>query len=382
MSEINKEEELKEHKKLEGTEQKVFDIKDVEIFSSGTWNGDKYTNDDLDSMVSAFHSLGDKIKPFIKLGHSEKQKLLQQDGYPSAGWITGLKRNGSKLVADMSGIPKKIYELIKNKAFGRWSSEIYWNIKENGQKHKRVLKAVALLGADTPAVTNLDDFINLYELDEENLKEYIVNENTIEAETKEYENLEKEANDMPEIKELEKKLEDTNSKLEETNSALEQSKKDYSDAQEKLNEIKTNSYKETVLNYLEDKTEKGLITPAQKQIYCALAMNDVATETDGLYTYSYAEGDEKKTIEYKSSFDLVKKAIDNKTPEVDLDEKSEKGKETEKKTYSKKNESEDKQDDFLVEKSEEYIKENPDATQKEAMLYAGREWKSKNGGTQ
>ena len=62
------------------------EIKGVEIFSTGLWNGDKYTDKDLEDMVESFNAIGKtRVKPFLKLGHDNKQKLVQSDGLPAAG---------------------------------------------------------------------------------------------------------------------------------------------------------------------------------------------------------------------------------------------------------------------------------------------------------
>lgn len=137
-------------------------IKGVEIFAAGTWNGDDYTVEDLDEMVRAYTETSATVKPSIKLGHSDKQALLQKDGYPSAGWITALYRLGDKLKADFSDIPPKVAALIERKAYRKVSSEVYWNINIAGKIYKRMLSAVALLGEDMPAVTTLDDILALY----------------------------------------------------------------------------------------------------------------------------------------------------------------------------------------------------------------------------
>ena len=137
-------------------------IEGVEIFSAGTWNGDTYTVADLDEMVRAFSDTSKTWKPFLKLGHDDNQALLQADGYPAAGWIGKLYRAGEKLVADFVDIPEKIYELIQNRAYRTVSSEIYWNIEVNGSKYPYVLGAVALLGADLPAVQNLAGILSMY----------------------------------------------------------------------------------------------------------------------------------------------------------------------------------------------------------------------------
>lgn len=137
-------------------------IKGVEVFAAGTWNGDTYTIEDLDGIVEAFNENKATLKPFLKLGHNREQKMLSQDGLPAAGWLDNVRRTGDKLVADFVDIPRKIFELIENKAFRNVSSEIYWNIDINGKVYKRFLSAVALLGANMPAVGTLQDILSLY----------------------------------------------------------------------------------------------------------------------------------------------------------------------------------------------------------------------------
>lgn len=137
-------------------------IEGVEIFSAGTWNGDKYDASDLDEMVRAFDETKGSVRPYLKLGHDKKQVLLQKDGLPAAGWVDRVYRKGLKLLADFSDIPDKIYDLIEKKAYRNVSSEIFWDISIGEKKYKRMLAAVALLGADTPGVMNLDDILAMY----------------------------------------------------------------------------------------------------------------------------------------------------------------------------------------------------------------------------
>jgi hypothetical protein len=137
-------------------------IEGVEIFASGVWNGDKYTVGDLDEMVESFEKTKTQMKPYLKLGHTEKQKIAQADGLPSMGIVESLRRVGTKLVADFVNVPRAIYELIERGAYSRVSSEIFFNIDVMGKKFGKVLKAVALLGGDTPAVQNLKDIMALY----------------------------------------------------------------------------------------------------------------------------------------------------------------------------------------------------------------------------
>ena len=147
-------------------------IAGVEVFSAGTWNGDTYSVGDLDLMVAAFEVTSKTLRPPLKLGHTDKQTLAQKDGMPAVGWVGRLYRQGGKLIADFIDIPGKIFDLLEKGAYKKVSSEIYWNISLDGMKYSRFLGAVALLGADMPAVTNLRDIISFYGLRLREVKYY------------------------------------------------------------------------------------------------------------------------------------------------------------------------------------------------------------------
>ena len=140
------------------------ELKDIEVFAVGTWNNTKITEQDIDDIVNGTNEIIDKVKPFVKLGHDDKQKLLQNSGLPAGGWITKLKRKGQKILVDIADVPQKLYELISKGAYKRISSEILWDYTEPSTKRKynKVLSAIAFLGADLPAVTNLEDIAALY----------------------------------------------------------------------------------------------------------------------------------------------------------------------------------------------------------------------------
>lgn len=130
-------------------------IKGVEIFGVGKWKDSEFTKEHLDEMVKAFDVFG--FIPPLKLGHDENQKLLQRDGMPAAGWVERIYRVGTKLIADFKDIPDVIATAIKRGAYRQISSEIYFNFPAPTGKgtFSRVLRAVALLGADNPAVPTL-----------------------------------------------------------------------------------------------------------------------------------------------------------------------------------------------------------------------------------
>lgn len=119
-----------------------------EIFAAGTWNGQTYTEKDLDDMVEAFAALD--FKPALKQGH-----VADETGLPALGYVDNLRRVGKKLVADFIDMPQEVADAISAKRFSRVSAEIFHNFKRAGNMFRRVLKAVALLGVEIPAVAGL-----------------------------------------------------------------------------------------------------------------------------------------------------------------------------------------------------------------------------------
>ena len=146
----------------------TYKLKDVEVFGTGEWNKHKITDEDLDNIVNGTNEIIDQLKPKVKLGHDDKQEILQKSGLPAGGWITKLKKVGDKILVDIKEVPKVLYQLVKNGAYKRISSEILYDYTEPStkKKYKKVLSAIAFLGADLPAVTNLKDIAALYDADE------------------------------------------------------------------------------------------------------------------------------------------------------------------------------------------------------------------------
>ena len=123
-------------------------VRGVEIFASGLHNGDTYTEQDIDDIIAAHKELD--FRPAIKIGHSK-----DAPGAPAYGWVTALRKVGGKLVADFESMHDSVITALKDKRYDRVSSEIYFNLKRGGKSFRRALKAVALLGADVPAVAGL-----------------------------------------------------------------------------------------------------------------------------------------------------------------------------------------------------------------------------------
>jgi len=337
---------IKDHKgsfeEWEDKEKKyteLYDIRGVEIFSSGTWNGDKYTEKDLDNMVQAFEATKSAMKPYLKLGHDDKQKLLQADGLPALGWIEKVYKSGKKLIADFTKIPKKIYELIKNGAYRRVSSEIFFNMKIGDKRYPRMLKAVALLGGDTPAVQNLNDIIALYNLegvrvyeeDNTNVKTYEFDKKTkgedmeLEELKKEHEALQKKYEEAEAAKvaaeekakgseakanEAEKKVEEATKVVEEAKAKVEEAEKQKEEAakeKEKLEEeVKKNKMDviKNDINTVIDKLIEGKkILPVQKEAFFTLLF-ELRTAPGEVKKYKI--GEEEKSLE-NIVLDIVEK---------------------------------------------------------------------------
>ena len=280
--------DCEEEQKNNAVEQ-TYNLNGIEIFSTGIWNGDKYGQKDLDAMVENFDDVG--FEPPIKLGHNEEQPELQ-DGQPALGYISKIYKVGSKLVADFKELPQKVYDAIKRGNYKRVSSEIYWNYKANGSTFNRVLKAVALLGADIPAVTNLREIEGLYSNLGTGEIKYHYN-------GKESEIMEKE-HDMISIDEHKNALAEVQKEKEEL-------MKEY---QAHKDEIK----KDNIASYMDELKSDGKILPVQYKEVEAL----LTTATDEK-VYSYSKDDKEVNL---SQFELVTSILDNMPKVVEFAELS------------------------------------------------------------
>ena len=148
----------------------TFDLNGCQVFQTGRWNNDVYTEADLDAMVASFGQVG--FVPPLKLGHDASQPLAKSDGMPAIGWVYNLRRVGTKLLCDIRQMPKKVYDAVKRKNYDRVSAEVYWDYDLNGKVYPRVLKALSLLGAEIPAVTSLAALEALYDASGKEFKRY------------------------------------------------------------------------------------------------------------------------------------------------------------------------------------------------------------------
>jgi len=128
------------------------ELKGREIFATGSFNGFTFDESDLDDIIANFEALPNFKVP-LKFGHDADHN----DGQPAIGWVSRIFKQGNKLLADFVDIPTVVYEAIKARLYRTISVEVLLNAKIDGQRFDHVLDAVALLGADRPAVGTLSD---------------------------------------------------------------------------------------------------------------------------------------------------------------------------------------------------------------------------------
>lgn len=136
-------------------------IKDAEIFATGMWPGQgaagiTFTEADLDGVVMAFNTLGLRGRVPLKMGH-DGADARTDDSAPALGWIEAVRREGTKLLADIRLTSDKLAGMIRAGAYKFVSVEMLRNVQAHTRLIPWVLDAVALLGATTPAVGILKD---------------------------------------------------------------------------------------------------------------------------------------------------------------------------------------------------------------------------------
>lgn len=139
----------------------LFNFSGVDLIKVGSWNASTgpavITRADLAAAVAAAPLLPD---PVIKLGHIDPRF----DGSPALGRVTNLRLSdrGSLLIGDFEDMPEWLAKTA-SAAFPQRSIEGIFNYTTNGQTYRLALTAVALLGAEWPAVTDLQSLKQLLE---------------------------------------------------------------------------------------------------------------------------------------------------------------------------------------------------------------------------
>ncbi len=349
----------------------VFTRDDVEIFAAGTWNGDNYTEDDLDNMVENFNLFRDKMKVPLKLGHDKNQRMAQKDGYPALGWVTELKRQGKKLLAKIEGIPRKVKELIERGSYGRFSAEIYWNARVGGNIHSRVLSAVALLGADTPAVSSISDIVGMFSRQPDisgEIKVYGMNAKHSEK-----------GDDEMEVKEYQDRINELETLIAASKQDSDRREKEYADLRAKLERQEYEAEKTSVYAVIDKGIADGKVAPALREKFAALML----AKTDGDFkTYTYTEDDAEKKITFASNKDLLTQIIEEMPKALDTEEHSRKHSRNDNQDNPEEVDDDKTEggvtysiDAALDRKAKELMKNDDSLTYKQALLEAAKEVK-------
>lgn len=130
-----------------------------EIFAVGKWNGIPFNLNDLKTMAKSFHKLKSNLNVPLKMGHNDEQPLT--DGQPALGWVTDMfvdeSSSPAKLVAEFDDVPDIVFTAFSKKLYRTVSIELDFGVTYKGSYYDLVVTAVALLGADLPAVNVLND---------------------------------------------------------------------------------------------------------------------------------------------------------------------------------------------------------------------------------
>lgn len=300
-------------------------IKDVEVFAVGTWNNKTFKGEDLDSIVKAFNEFGKKrLKPYLKLGHDDKQPL-KTDGMPSFGWVDNLRKVGKKLVADFINVPEKLAELMSKGAYRRVSVELYNDFKAFAEEtldgvektFPFMLKAIALLGAETPAVTNLEDIVALGFSVEDDTRECLVYEfsqDKYEEEAKKMEELKKAKEEIAKYKadneKLEAELQEAVEKAQENETKLAEAEKKAEEYAQFKAEQAEKEITDEISAFVSELVEEKKMLPGQVDVYTKV----LRTAYDSKEVVKFTK-DEQEVEE--SVFESLKRSL-KEQPEVAL----------------------------------------------------------------
>lgn len=112
-----------------------------EVFRAGSYPQGTFTNDDLDIIVKNYDE--NFVAAALTFDH---------DWYGRAyGWVSELKREGDLLLAKFKNVSKQCIELVREKAYTRFSVEIWPEL----DGRRPYLGAITLLGAAIPQVKGL-----------------------------------------------------------------------------------------------------------------------------------------------------------------------------------------------------------------------------------
>jgi hypothetical protein len=140
------------------------EINKAHLFKAGKHPGQNaaditFGESDLDSIVEAFNAAGQSGRVPLKFGHNDQQALT--DGQPALGWVSKIWREAGNLYGNFSDVPAAVYNAVRKGLYKFTSIELLKDAQYAGRTFPWMLDAVALLGADIPAVNGLEDLQRL-----------------------------------------------------------------------------------------------------------------------------------------------------------------------------------------------------------------------------
>lgn len=266
----------------------VNNVWEVEVLRVGTWNGNKFVTEDLQEIVDNFNRFKSEIQVPLKFGHDMDQNLIgQSDGDPAIGWVESLRIEGGILIATFGNVPDIVVDLIEAKLYKNVSVELVSNVKVGDERVGEVLIGVALLGADQPAVSGLQDlqtFLtsdtleSLHLTSKEVVKEFEYNHKPVKKATKRKE-LSMTEEEIKQMKADLKKQEEETKLLTEKNSAL---VKQNEEASENIRLETFKGTKSTFINKLDELVKASTIAPAVREEFEKVIDSQVKTFTSTL----------------------------------------------------------------------------------------------------
>jgi len=318
--------------KLQRDGNGTFTIPKFEFLREGEHNGIPFTKSKIRTIVQNFQRVSKSryLDVPIKIGHHRNQSLKGDKGELAHGWVADAweEGNGERAFARLERIPRALAFLLQKKALRNRSAEIFSDLEHDGKKIGPTLKAIALLGASTPAVRGLqpdaaDPLGSLVQMYEEDGQHVIIANLRSEKSMPDNDTKDKKDKDQGEMitlsqEEFDKKVsEAANAAAEKTAAKLsEVHKKDTEELEAKLSNLggllgdeKAARRKEVIKaqrekNVLEfdSLVKDGHITPAVKDDFVALAdiLDGVTESAKGIELSDMLDGIEvdKDTMEF------------------------------------------------------------------------------------
>jgi len=247
-------------------------INKVEIWKVGkTIDGRTITKKDVETAFQNTNGL-------IKEGYTIPLRSGHDDNTQEAkGWVTNLRLENNSIYADFENVDNEIYNKIATGRLPHRSIEIWSNFTWKDKQFKNTIKAVALLGSDTPAF--FLEPIQAYENNEpydvflmENAKNKTM-EFTMDFEKKYNElKVEYETYKAREVNELSEKFDAVQKQVEKYQAEINEHVKQKEELEARVKEFQAKEFetqKQSIIDSFKSKVlEKGKLTPADaKGVY-------------------------------------------------------------------------------------------------------------------